>query len=117
MPTRSRTRSRTRRPAPSARGSAAPRRAPRNGRNGSSAARPAASTDARTAVFRQAAWEGQRATWEAKLAKARVREGMYPFTIYGVPIQPIYTPDDLAGFDPARDLGIPGGPPFPRGIH
>ena len=32
---------------------------------------------------------------------------------------PLYGPDDLdsAGFDPARDLGVPGAPPFTRGVQ
>jgi methylmalonyl-CoA mutase N-terminal domain/subunit len=33
------------------------------------------------------------------------------------PRKPIYTPEDLAGFDPARQLGRPGEYPFTRGIH
>jgi methylmalonyl-CoA mutase N-terminal domain/subunit len=37
----------------------------------------------------------------------------------GVPVEPVYTPEDLAqaGFDPARDLGFPGEYPYTRGIH
>src|SRR5439155_635613 len=31
--------------------------------------------------------------------------------------KPVYTPDDLAGFDPSSRLGAPGGYPFTRGIH
>jgi methylmalonyl-CoA mutase N-terminal domain/subunit len=33
--------------------------------------------------------------------------------------EPLYGPDDLesAGFDPARDLGFPGAPPFTRGVQ
>ncbi len=38
-------------------------------------------------------------------------------TISGVPVRPLYTPADLAGFDPDRDLGLPGQPPYTRGIH
>jgi methylmalonyl-CoA mutase N-terminal domain/subunit len=38
-------------------------------------------------------------------------------TLSGVPIQRLYTPADLAGFDYARDLGDPGEYPFTRGIH
>src|SRR5262245_27565126 len=30
---------------------------------------------------------------------------------------PFFTPDDLADWDPARDLGEPGKFPFTRGIH
>ncbi len=35
----------------------------------------------------------------------------------GVEINRLYTADDLAGWDPERDLGEPGTPPFTRGIH
>ncbi|HEY6291815.1 MAG TPA: methylmalonyl-CoA mutase family protein [Terriglobia bacterium] len=38
-------------------------------------------------------------------------------TLSGVPVQPLYTPDDLADFDYRRDLGDPGEYPFTRGIH
>jgi methylmalonyl-CoA mutase, N-terminal domain len=34
-----------------------------------------------------------------------------------VPIEPVYTPDDLNGFDHGRDLGYPGEYPFTRGIQ
>ncbi|CAN5319113.1 methylmalonyl-CoA mutase family protein [soil metagenome] len=32
-------------------------------------------------------------------------------------IQPSYTPEDLAGIDPATDIGQPGEPPYTRGIY
>ncbi|HEY8178592.1 MAG TPA: methylmalonyl-CoA mutase family protein [Candidatus Limnocylindria bacterium] len=35
----------------------------------------------------------------------------------GVEIKTVYGPDDLAGFDPADELGEPGAFPFTRGIH
>ena len=35
----------------------------------------------------------------------------------GIDKKPVYTPDDLAGFDPRSRLGAPGGYPFTRGIH
>jgi methylmalonyl-CoA mutase, N-terminal domain len=35
----------------------------------------------------------------------------------GIPIKPLYGPDDLAGFDPERALGQPGRDPFTRGIY
>ena len=38
-------------------------------------------------------------------------------TISGVPIEPLYGPEDLRGFDPARELGAPGEFPYTRGIH
>ncbi len=34
-----------------------------------------------------------------------------------MPIEPLYTWDDLAGFDPQKELGFPGEYPFTRGIQ
>jgi methylmalonyl-CoA mutase N-terminal domain/subunit len=59
--------------------------------------------------------------WEEKtLAPALEKspERMREFTTTsGHPIRRLYTPADLAGFDPERDLGFPGQPPYTRGIH
>jgi len=38
-------------------------------------------------------------------------------TASGIPIASLYTHESLAGFDPDRDLGKPGEPPFTRGIY
>ena len=38
-------------------------------------------------------------------------------TISGHPIRRLYTPADLADWDADRDLGLPGEPPYTRGIH
>ncbi|HKV06059.1 MAG TPA: methylmalonyl-CoA mutase family protein [Candidatus Acidoferrales bacterium] len=38
-------------------------------------------------------------------------------TVSSYPIRRIYTDADLPGWSPARDLGLPGAPPFTRGIH
>ncbi len=35
----------------------------------------------------------------------------------GISVKPVYGAEDLAGFDPARELGEPGAYPFTRGIH
>jgi methylmalonyl-CoA mutase N-terminal domain/subunit len=35
----------------------------------------------------------------------------------GIHVKPVYTPEDLPGWDYARDLGDPGEFPFTRGIH
>ena len=34
-----------------------------------------------------------------------------------IDLKPLYDPGDLAGFDPERDLGAPGTPPYTRGVH
>jgi methylmalonyl-CoA mutase N-terminal domain/subunit len=38
-------------------------------------------------------------------------------TISGHPIQRLYTQGDLAAWNASRDLGVPGEPPYTRGIH
>jgi methylmalonyl-CoA mutase, N-terminal domain len=38
-------------------------------------------------------------------------------TLSGVPVDPVYTQDDLADFSYSRDLGDPGQYPYTRGIH
>src|SRR5215475_13969234 len=35
----------------------------------------------------------------------------------GEPIEPVYVPKALAGFDPDRDLGEPGAYPYTRGVY
>src|SRR5438093_2908746 len=40
-----------------------------------------------------------------------------PTTVSGVPIEPLYTPDSLNGFDYDADLGYPGQYPFTRGVQ
>jgi methylmalonyl-CoA mutase, N-terminal domain len=35
----------------------------------------------------------------------------------GIEVRPIYDPADLESLDQARDLGLPGAPPFTRGIY
>ena len=34
-----------------------------------------------------------------------------------IPVKAVYTPEDLAGHDPGRDLGSPGEYPFTRGVY
>jgi methylmalonyl-CoA mutase, N-terminal domain len=38
-------------------------------------------------------------------------------SISGVPIEPLYGPEQLTDFDPERNLGAPGKFPYTRGIH
>ncbi len=41
-----------------------------------------------------------------------------PFTtISGIPVEPLYGPENLKHFDPGRELGNPGQYPYTRGIH
>ena len=38
-------------------------------------------------------------------------------TLSGEPLEPLYGPEDLAGFDPEHKLGRPGAYPFTRGVY
>jgi methylmalonyl-CoA mutase N-terminal domain/subunit len=40
-----------------------------------------------------------------------------PTTLSGLPVEPVYGPEHLSGFDPVCDLGEPGEFPYTRGIH
>jgi methylmalonyl-CoA mutase N-terminal domain/subunit len=62
-------------------------------------------------------WSEQSEAWQRRYAAARERPDLYPFTISGIPIKPLYTPEDLAGMEPARDLGFPGEYPYTRGVR
>jgi methylmalonyl-CoA mutase N-terminal domain/subunit len=57
-----------------------------------------------------------RSTTAAKTAHPRPRPGLYAG---GFDPPDLYGPDDLdaIGFDPVRDLGFPGEPPFTRGVQ
>jgi methylmalonyl-CoA mutase N-terminal domain/subunit len=54
--------------------------------------------------------------WEKESAAAPKRETP-PTTVSGVPIDALYTPENLTDFDPETDLGYPGQYPFTRGVH
>jgi len=59
--------------------------------------------------------------WEEKTLKPTLEkspERAHEFTTTsGFQIQRLYTEADLAGWDAQRDLGMPGEPPYTRGIH
>jgi methylmalonyl-CoA mutase, N-terminal domain len=57
-----------------------------------------------------------RERWEKEVGKAPTRPEP-PTTVSGTPIDPLYTPDNLNGFDHDTDLGYPGQYPFARGVH
>src|SRR5438105_1777107 len=54
--------------------------------------------------------------WHQEVTAAPPR-AQPPTTVSGVPIEPLYTPESLNGFDPDADLGYPGQYPFTRGVH
>jgi len=59
-------------------------------------------------------WEER--TLKPTLAKSPDRPADFT-TVSSYPIQRIYTDGDLADWDAARDLGLPGSLPYTRGIH
>jgi len=63
---------------------------------------------------KERAWEED--TLRPTLEKSPERQAEFT-TISGHPIRRLYTPADLPGWDPNRDLGFPGEPPYTRGIH
>jgi len=62
----------------------------------------------------QARWEGT--TLKNRLASyPERREGF--FTMSGIPVKRLYTPEEVEDLGYLRDLGFPGEYPFTRGIH
>jgi methylmalonyl-CoA mutase, N-terminal domain len=57
-----------------------------------------------------------RELWEEELNQSPARD-QPTTTVSGRPIEPLYTKDDLIGFDAEADLGYPGQYPFTRGVH
>ncbi|HEY0872366.1 MAG TPA: methylmalonyl-CoA mutase family protein [Vicinamibacterales bacterium] len=71
--------------------------------------------------MKTAAAETGKQRWEREVLEPTLKkapERPVPFTtISGRPIDRLYTPDDLEGFDYTRDLNNPGEFPYTRGIH
>jgi len=63
---------------------------------------------------KEKSWEEN--TLRPTLAKNPERQAEFT-TVSAYPIQRLYTPADLSGWDADRDLGHPGEPPYTRGIH
>jgi len=54
--------------------------------------------------------------WEEQYRKSELRDAEFS-SISGRELQPLYTPDDVPGFDVEARLGYPGEYPFTRGVH
>ena len=65
-------------------------------------------------------YEELKRAWESKVqgleAKDKPRPRV-PNLAGHADVAPLYGPDDLTSFDPAKDLGVPGSPPFTRGVQ
>ncbi len=57
-----------------------------------------------------------RERWEKEVSASPARP-QPPTTVSGTPVEPLYTPESLNGFDYDTDLGYPGQYPFARGVH
>jgi methylmalonyl-CoA mutase, N-terminal domain len=55
-------------------------------------------------------------TLAASLQKVPPRQGAFT-TLSGLPIKELYTAEDVASIDQARDIGFPGEYPYTRGVH
>jgi methylmalonyl-CoA mutase N-terminal domain/subunit len=54
--------------------------------------------------------------WEEKAKKAELRDADFT-SLSGHPLEPLYTPESLAGTDPDAAIGLPGEYPYTRGVH
>jgi methylmalonyl-CoA mutase N-terminal domain/subunit len=54
--------------------------------------------------------------WRDHYRQAGERDADFE-TLSGEPLQPLYTPEDVRGFDYERDLGYPGHYPMTRGVY
>ena len=68
----------------------------------------------RTPSAAEKKWEEQ--TLAPTLAKSPERAHQFT-TVSSYPIRRLYTPADLPDWSEERDLGLPGDPPYARGIH
>ncbi len=66
-------------------------------------------------------YDEQRRVWEKeKLAPLEAKDkprARVPNLAGRTDVAPLYGPDDIEAFDPVRDLGFPGAPPFTRGVQ
>jgi methylmalonyl-CoA mutase N-terminal domain/subunit len=72
--------------------------------------------DAKTAVRASVRREWEERVLDPALKERPERDVDFT-TVSDLPIERLYTPEDLAGRDPAREIGLPGEPPYTRGIH
>jgi methylmalonyl-CoA mutase N-terminal domain/subunit len=54
--------------------------------------------------------------WKRKASGKATRQAKFT-TVSGEPIEPLYTPDDIAHLNYLTDIGFPGEYPYTRGIH
>jgi methylmalonyl-CoA mutase, N-terminal domain len=87
-------------------------------RRASGAGRKDSSDQGRTGDRGREPEAGRRARqWREEVYSRRPERDALFETISGEPIEPLYTPEDLAGWDPDRELGFPGEYPYTRGVY
>ncbi|MCL4500910.1 MAG: methylmalonyl-CoA mutase family protein [Deltaproteobacteria bacterium] len=59
----------------------------------------------------------QKQAWLESCYPAQLERKSQFLSLSGIPLQPLYTQDDLSNFDGRKELGFPGEPPYTRGIH
>src|SRR3979490_3521601 len=77
-------------------------------------ATPAAPVSPRRPSAKEKSWEED--TLKPTLEKSPERRSAFT-TISSHPIRRLYTETDLQDWSPGKDLGLPGAPPYTRGIH
>jgi methylmalonyl-CoA mutase N-terminal domain/subunit len=60
--------------------------------------------------------DASREAWLAAQGAGRIRDADFD-TLSSLPVDPLYTPEDVEGLDHDRDLGYPGQYPYTRGIY
>jgi methylmalonyl-CoA mutase N-terminal domain/subunit len=61
-----------------------------------------------------------RQRWERARSEAEAKQPAWKSdftTVSGMEVPPLVTADELGGFDPVSDLGVPGEFPYTRGVH
>jgi methylmalonyl-CoA mutase N-terminal domain/subunit len=64
--------------------------------------------------------KNERLKWEATILKKFIERGERKDTFEspsGIPLKPIYGPEDIQNINYLDDLGFPGSPPFTRGVY
>jgi methylmalonyl-CoA mutase N-terminal domain/subunit len=56
-------------------------------------------------------------TWQARTSESHKEQQADCRTLSGIPIELLYTPDDVSDLNYFRDLGLPGEEPFVRGVY
>src|SRR5579885_1844854 len=90
---------------------------------GATALHPIRSNQGRSAAGEYAMSNNRYESWYENVYKKAIDktpERQKPFTTTsasGIEVRPLYTQDDLAGFDPTASLGFPGQYPYTRGIQ